>query len=102
MSGHAEVRAFIREYVPEDFASRILGRIAEHDDTLDESYAWASLRAFQAKLRDELADVAAYAAMIATRTADDRARALLAAIAQRAADADVLALELQRLREVVS
>ena len=97
MSRHAKVSEFVREFLPADFASRVLERFAEHDQTLDTSYEWASLRAFQAKLGDEVADVAGYCAILATRTEDDRARALLAAIAQHAGKAHQLVGELERL-----
>lgn len=102
MSRHTDVRAFMREYLPDEFASRVLERITQHDESLDESYTWASLRGLQLKLSEEIADVAGFAAIVATRTDDDRAGALLAAVAQRAAEAEAMSSELGRLlaREV--
>ncbi|MGI8731409.1 MAG: hypothetical protein ACR2LK_15750 [Solirubrobacteraceae bacterium] len=85
------------------FASRALGRIEAQHDELGSSYLYGSMPALVRELGEEAEDLAALAALIAHRVevdqrADaDRARGLLAGVAQRAGEADALIAELRRL-----
>lgn len=105
MTRHREARAFLAEHVDPDIAARALERIAAHDETLDESYRWMSLSTLIRELAEEQVDSVAWNSLLAARVeADhggtprgDRAIALLAAIAQRAAATDALVSELRRL-----
>ena len=97
MSRHPEARAFLAAYLPADVAARALERITAHDDTLDESYRSASVAELVRELAAEPVDTIAWASLVSTRTEDPRGCGLLAAIAQRAAEADALVGELQRL-----
>ena len=97
MSRHAEARAFLAEFLPRDVGARALERITAHDDELDESYRWASLDALVRELAAEPVDTIAWASLVSVRVEGDRGRALLAAIAQGAADTDKLVGELRRL-----
>lgn len=97
MSRHAEARAFLAEYVPDDVAIRALERIAAHDDVLDESYRWASVADLLRELGEEPVDTIAWASLLSVRVDGTRGRVLLAAVAQHAAKADQLVGELRRL-----
>lgn len=102
MSRHAEARAFLAEYVPADVAALALERIAAHDETLDESYRWASVSKLVYELAEEPLDTIAWSSLLSCRVEDPRGRALLAAISQRAAEAHHLVSELGRLLRNVS
>lgn len=99
MSCHREARAFLAEYVPSDVAARALERITAHDEELDESYRWASVAELVRELAEDPLDTIAWASLLSVRVEDPRGRALLAAIAQRAAEADRFIAELRRLLE---
>lgn len=94
---HAEVRAFLSEYVEPAAATAALARIAAHDEDLDESYRFASVPALIRELGEEPADTIAWAAILSVRLTSPRERSLLAAIAQRGAEAHRLHTELRRL-----
>lgn len=97
MTRHREARAFLVEHVEADIAARALERITAHDETLDESYRWASVTELVRELGEEPVDTIAWAALVSVRVDGARGRALLAAIAQHAAQADALVEELNRL-----
>lgn len=99
MTRHREVRAFLAEHVPADVDVRALERITAHDQELDESYRWVSVTLLLRELGEEPLDTIAWAALLSVRVHGSRGRALLAAICQRAAEADRLVLELARLLE---
>lgn len=96
---HAAVREFLAEFIAPDVAVHALARITAHDETLDQSYLWASVPALVRELGEESADTVAWAAICSVRLTSPRERALLAAIAQRGAEAHKLHAELRRLVE---
>lgn len=97
--------AFLAEAVQPDFAARALARIAEQTEAWDHSYEWCGVAGLVRGLAKQTQDVAGYAAILAARsggvdaTSGARARGLLAAIAQRGAEAHLLVAELARLLE---
>lgn len=105
MTRHPEARAFLAAHLDADVAARALERIAAHDETLDESYRWMSVSTLVRELAAEPVDTIAWGSLLASRVQADhgdtahgqRAIALLAATAQRAAAADALVGELRRL-----
>ena len=105
---YAPVHAFLDEAgLRPDFATRALARIEAHHHELGDSYKWASLAGLVRELAEESADSAARASLIAARIEHDggdaqRARALLAAIAQHADAANVLVGELRQVLEIPS
>lgn len=101
---YTAARAFLADAgLRPDFARRALARIEAQHDELGSSYLFGSLAALLRELAEEAEDLAAWAALLVHRVeADqrpgaDRARALLAGIAQRAGEADALIGELRRL-----
>ncbi|MEJ7787958.1 MAG: hypothetical protein WKF96_24415 [Solirubrobacteraceae bacterium] len=94
---HAEVRAFLSEHIEPAAAARALQRITAHDEELDESYRWASVPALVRELGEEPLDVIAWASILSVRCTSERELALLAAIAQRGAEAVALHDELCRI-----
>ena len=90
---------FLSAYVDPDVAELAFARITAHDETLDQSYRWSSVQALIRELGEEPADVVAWAAILSVRLTQPRERALLAAIAQRGAEAATLHAELCRLVE---
>jgi hypothetical protein len=103
---YARARAFLTEAaVPIDFATVVLARIEGQHDELGDSYRRASLGALVAECAEEAADLAAWAALLSCRfdegaveaSTGRRARALLCAAAQSAAEADVMLAEVRRL-----
>ena len=105
---YAPVRGFLAEAdLRPDFASRALARIEAQHDELGTSFLWASLSMLVSECAQEAEDLAAWAALIATRledaadslSLDRRARALLTSATQRAGDADTMLGELRRLVE---
>lgn len=89
------------------FAARALARIESQHEALGDAYKSAALASLVREVEEEVLDMAAWCALLATRTqqqdaataVDVRRRALLAAITQRAGEADVLVAELRRLTE---
>lgn len=105
---HERVRAFLAEAnLRPELAARAFGRIEAQDETLGDSYKWASLSMLVAECAAEAEDLCARGACAAVRLehaasdpfADRRARALLIAAVQRAGEADTLLCELRRLIE---
>lgn len=96
---HAEVRAFLAEYIEPTAAAGALERITAQDQELDESYRWASVPAMVRELGEEPLDTISWAAILSVRLTQPRERALLAAIAQRGAEAHKLHAELRHLVE---
>jgi hypothetical protein len=105
---YADVRVFLTDAdVRAEFAAAALARIEGQHDELGDSFRWASLSMLVGECAEEAVDLASWSALIAarlehdgTRTfADRRARALLTAATQRAAEADLLLCELRRLVE---
>jgi len=96
---HAEVRAFLAEHIEPTTATRALERISAQDETLDESYRWSSVHGLVRELGEEPLDVIAWASILSVRCTSKRELALLAAIAQRGAEAVALHDELRRLIE---
>ncbi|MGI8730825.1 MAG: hypothetical protein ACR2LK_12700 [Solirubrobacteraceae bacterium] len=103
---YAPARAFLASPLAAlrpDFAGRALARIEAQHDELGESYLYGSLAALVRELAEEAEDLGAWAALLADRVERDdrpdadRARALLAGIAQRAGEADALIGELRRM-----
>jgi hypothetical protein len=98
---------FAQADVRPEFAARAQARIQAHDDELGTSFLWSSLSMLVDECAAEAEDLGAWASLIAARLehdatgsfADKRARALLTAATQRAAEADVLLCELRRLVE---
>lgn len=96
---------FLAETVSPDFATCVLARITDQTDAWDHSYEWCSVAGLVRGLSRQTEDVAGYAAILTARScsADTatgaRARGLLAAIAQRGAEAHLLVAELARLLE---
>jgi phytoene dehydrogenase-like protein len=108
---YGPVRTFLADAnVRPEFAARVLARIEDQHDELDESFLWAPLGSLVAESVEEAEDLAAWLALIATRLdydasgsfADRRARALLTAATQHAGEADAMLLELRRLVERVA
>ena len=97
MSRHREARAFLAEFLPADVAARALERIAERDETLGESYRSTSLAELVRELGEEPLDTISWSSILSARTDCPRARGLLGAIAQSAAESDKLVGELRRL-----
>ncbi len=111
--GYPAVAVFLDAACPQsDFAARAHVRVEEKTESWDHSYEWASLSALIQAAIHQAEDVAGYAAILAARIeydsktvtgcngfADRRARALLTAATQRAAEADEMLCELRRLVE---
>lgn len=101
---YAGAQAFLAEADPRsEFVTRAGARIESQHDALGDSYRRVPLGDLVAECAQEAEDLAAWSALLASRLEGDasssarRARALLTAIAQRAAEADVLVGELHRL-----
>lgn len=101
-SPYAGAQQFLQEHVP-TLADRAWARICASEADYGDSYLRTPRSKLVAELEEELADAAAWAALIAERldrdpdmagSARDRATALLAAIATASAKTDALAAQL--------
>ena len=105
-SPYAGAQQFLQEHVP-TLADRAWARICASEADYGDSYLRTPRSKLVAELEEELADAAAWAALIAERldrdpdmaagSARDRATALLAAIATASAKTDALAAQLRPL-----
>lgn len=99
---YADIEAFLVEVIPPDIAARVLARV-ETQPELDRSFEWCAVSTLLRGLTKQIEDVAGYSAILAARcdsagpTTGPRARALLAAIAQRGAEAHALAAALEKM-----
>ena len=93
---NASVDVFLARHAPA-LAAAALARIEASEAQYGDSHLWASRRHLVQRLAEQTIDVGAYAALLAARPDTTQARELLAAIAQRAAEADALIDELRRV-----